>query len=522
MTKDVAQYSQIDRRQFVEVCVGSLALAAVGCGRGKNRGDFRSSTLIIAYHGGADVLKPDMTNAERLVFLPLMVWNSRGELEGRLAHRWEHSADYREWTYHLRTDVRWHDGVPVTAHDVAFSLSLFSHPDVLILPADAVESVAVHDDSTLTVRSRRGSRLYNVSVVYYPKHRLQHLDRSTLTQWDFWTNPVGNGPYRLVRYVPETMMEFEVNPDYYRRKPKIERVVLKFAGDNPPLTELLSGSVDVIPEANAAQLPKLAKDPRFRVYQNLTDAASWALFWNADNPLFRDVRVRRALTLAIDRDDLRQVVNFGPEIPIVDGPFPPQRLRRGDVPEPLPYDPEQARSLLNEAGWLDRDGDGMREREGRVFRFTALAIGMSPVREMAIYVQDRLRRIGVDMSIQRMENATVRALVKSGRFEAAFSFLEHGAAWLRQHFGPPFPIGYRNSELVGLLDQVSATAAPDVEDRAFRRIAEIFRTDVPATFLFLGNRTIVAHKRLRGLIRPWGADPLVHMEELWLEDESQQ
>ncbi|MGQ0732278.1 MAG: ABC transporter substrate-binding protein [Acidobacteriota bacterium] len=506
-----ARLAAIRRRRLLQM----LALTVAGCGRAADRASHHASTLTIAYSSGAETLVPDATAAERLIFLPLLARNAHGELEGRLAERWEHSADHREWTYSLRPGIRWHDGVPVTAHDVAFSLELFTHPDVGIAGPDWFESIIVHDDRTITVRCRVAARRYNVDVVHYPKHRLQHLDRATLTQWDFWTNPIGNGPYRFVRYIPETMMEFEANPDYYRGRPRIERVVLKFAKE-AALTDLMSGAVDAIPEANPAQLPRLAGDPRFRVYHRFGGPSSWAIFWNLNLPLFRDVRVRRALTLTIDREELRQTVNIAPEIPIVDGPFLLDQLRRGDVPAAGRTDPDEARRLLEDAGWRDDDGDGLRERDGQVFRFTAAVISLSPVWEMAVYVQARLRRIGVDMRIQRMENATVRALVPSGRFEAAVSFLSNGE--LRSQFGPPFPTGYRNSELVALIDRVESTADPAVEAEAIRRIAEIFRDDVPATFLIPGNRAIVAHRRLRGLSSPWRADPLPSMEELWIEE----
>ncbi|MHC4489773.1 MAG: ABC transporter substrate-binding protein, partial [Planctomycetota bacterium] len=100
--------------------------------------------------------------------------------------------------------------------------------------------------------------------VYYPKHLLENLDPKEFTSWKFWTEPVGNGPYRYVRHVPRTMIELEANPDYYRGKPKIERLVLKFGGY--PLTELMSGNVDCI-DISSLEAIKLADDPRFRVYQ---------------------------------------------------------------------------------------------------------------------------------------------------------------------------------------------------------------------------------------------------------------
>ena len=100
-------------------CVCVLALTAVGCGRGGDRTPSRGSTVIVAYPYGEKDMNPVVDEVSKfLVFLPLLAENEKGELEGRLAERWEHSPDYREWTFHLRPGVRWHDGTPVTAHDV--------------------------------------------------------------------------------------------------------------------------------------------------------------------------------------------------------------------------------------------------------------------------------------------------------------------------------------------------------------------------------------------------------------------
>ena len=199
------------------------------------------------------------------------------------------------------------------------------------------------------------------------------MDPERLTEWDFWTRPVGNGPYRFVRLEPETMMEFEANPDFYMGKPRIERVILKFSLD-AGLTELLGGYVDAIPSFPPASLPTVRGDSRFQVYYSLGDdgASTQAIYWNNDNPLFRDPRVRRALTLAIDRRELIGFLGLPDDVPLVDGPLTPDQYQRGELPEPLPYDPVRARALLDSAGWRDQDGDGVRERDGRQFQFTAL------------------------------------------------------------------------------------------------------------------------------------------------------
>ena len=217
---------------LILACVCLVALAGIHCGGGEDRAYSRGSTVIISYCCGKEALNPSHAmDAINLVFLSLATHDPQGRLMGRLATSWEHSPDYREWTYQMRTDVRWHDGVPVTAHDIAFTIDLMRTHWDLDYGAGAFESVTVHDDSTVTIRSGHRRRGYQTSMVFYPKHLLEHLDPELLTEWDFWTRPVGNGPYRFVRLAPETMMEFEANPDFYMGKPRIERVILKFSLD---------------------------------------------------------------------------------------------------------------------------------------------------------------------------------------------------------------------------------------------------------------------------------------------------
>src|SRR5258706_16480961 len=102
-----------------ELVAGAIAPGLVWCRRSKQARD--SSTITVLYGGGPEtVLDPVYMKGKFLVFMPLAAWNSRGELEGRLAEQWEHSPDFRTWTVRLRDGIRWHDGVPVTAHDMKF------------------------------------------------------------------------------------------------------------------------------------------------------------------------------------------------------------------------------------------------------------------------------------------------------------------------------------------------------------------------------------------------------------------
>ena len=154
-------FRRIGRRQFMQMCAGSLALATAACGRRGDQARVKRSTITLLNENDERDLGPEYDDPPKfLVFLPLVTSNAKGELEGRLAQSWEHSPDYRTWTVHLRKDVRWHDGVPVTAHDVKFTMDLYMHPAVLLVPPGAY-AVTVLDDSTYTITHHRrvhGSR----------------------------------------------------------------------------------------------------------------------------------------------------------------------------------------------------------------------------------------------------------------------------------------------------------------------------------------------------------------------------
>jgi peptide/nickel transport system substrate-binding protein len=474
----------------------------------------------VSYCCGDEVLSPihDM-NAKLMVFEPLLKRDSAGTLVGRLARSWEASPDYREWTYHLRTDVRWHDGVSFTAADVAFTIEImdtFEDPDYR-----GFEAVTVHDDSTITIRSSRAVHDYQDWMVFYPKHLLEDLDTANLGDWLFWRRPVGNGAYRFVRLEPETSMEFEANPDFYLGAPEIGRVILRFSLD-AGVTELLSGGVDV------AQLhpAPVRGDPRFRVY-HVWYPSSWVIYWKADRPPFDDAWVRRALGLALDRREITRAAGIPDEVPLIDAPYTPDQIRRGEYSESLPPDPDRARSLLAEAGWRDTDGDGLLDRDGMPFRFTAnirsrSSENMQGLESLGVLVQSQLRAIGIEMELLTVDPAVIFDRLESGDFEAVFQFLRPHPAqpWLRRHgLGTGGAMGYANPRLAALFGEIERTPVPAMEDSLYREVAEIFRRDAPVTYLHPMVRFTVAHRRVLGLASPSRADPVAYVDELRLAED---
>ncbi len=517
------------RSAFAGACF--LVVALGGCGRGHDHERARDSSITVLTLGDERDLGPAEDRPSKfLVFLPLVARNAKGELEGRLAESWEHSPDYRTWTIHLRKDVHWQDGVPVTAHDIKFTMDLLSNPDAG-WESPGAYSVTILDESTYTVTYHQGADGSPLDdyTVYYPKHLLEKLDPKKFYEWEFWTQPVGDGPYRYVRHVPKTMIELQANPNYYRGKPKIERVVLKF-GDtfaSGSVTELLSGNVDAVDFVNWTNVLKLAGDPRFRVYDSVEPLGIIkAILWNHRYSMFRDPRVRRALTLAINRQELQQVLSYPEKIPIFDVPYAPDQLLRRELPEPLPYEPEQAKRMLDEAGWRVADGDRIRHKGGKRFHFTALVPSLFGADKAAVYIQAQLGQVGIQMDIANLDREAGLERLKTGEFEAAIFAISpwvEGDRGYQAFFGEHSLIGYSNPRVLTLLEKAAATSDPDEADRVYRELWPIFEADVPVTFYSPAVFGTIARRRVRGLDScPHRGDVLWCMENLWLDDRGDQ
>lgn len=508
-------------RGLVPLCIAVPLALSGGCGpAGGPRSD--PSTLSIAYCCGDDVLNPMMdTNARMLVFLPLARYDERGELEGRLAKRWEHDDDYRVWVFHLRTDVVWHDGVPVTARDVVFTIRLWSHPDVGWYGAAGVEDARAPDDSTVVIRYREPTDPLTIIpwLVYYPKHLLEDLDPVGFYDWPFWSRPVGDGPYRFSRATPATSMEFEANDRHFEGRPSIDRIVLRFVA-GAGSTELLGGGVDILTEVAPRQAAELAEDPRFRAYYSMSTGTSLAVYWNQGVPLLSDARVRQALGLAVDRSELRAILGFPAEIPILDGPVSLRQLARRRTPEPAAYDPAEAARRLALAGWVDTDGDGILDRDGEPLRLTLLVPSTPPHSEIAIPLQAMLRRVGVDLEVQSLEGGTVFQRTENGDFDAAVRSTGNPLDWLERYFGRGSRLGYDGAEAHDLIGRLATVADPDGREALLARLTEIFRRDAPALFLFPTAEFVVARQEVAGLSSPWRAQPALYADELSLVHDS--
>ncbi len=477
--------------------LAALMIATVfgACFSGERAGDDDFDTLTIDYAGDADLLGPGYDDLPKfLVFLPLARWDNAcrsGEHVG-LAERWEFSPDRRQLTIYLRRDVRWHDGVPVTARDIEFNVNLWRHPDVDWYGAWGVDSVRVIDDYTVTLfRDEPGTLALLDWDVYYPKHLLEGLDPAEFFLWEFWQHPVGNGPYRYVSHDPETHIEFEANPDYYEGEPAIKRVIITLA-EVPGLVRMRSGETDW-GEADPLDAAPFAEDEDFNVYYG-GGLAPVRIVWNVRNPLFSDKEIRQALTMAIDRRALAQALGLPDDTPITDGTYSSCQYSRREFPRAWPYDTTAARRILEAKRWRDTDGDRVLDREGQPFQFSTI---VSPRRERAgIFVQDQLARIGIHMEVQMLDYSATAERFNAGDFAAIIPRLPQLDFRIG---GPESPNGYRNARVQELVTGIQEAFDGDARERMYRELSDIYYDEIPGTFLYPRLRAQVARRWLRGV-----------------------
>jgi len=335
-----------------------------------------------------------------------------------LARAWEVSEDETELTFHLRDDVYWHDGELTTAYDVEFTFlratdpaTGFPNPSFFQYFRQGRAGVEVVDSFTVRFSFERPHADFMDpwrTIGIMPRHLLEDVPPSELAQHPFGTVcPVGNGPFRFVSHDPGAQWIFEANPafpDGLGGRPFLDRYVYRVIPESATLlAELLTGGVDVYVSLLPHYATRVREDPNLDMVTFPYRVVFFA-GWNQRVPKLSDARVRRALTVGTNRrqilEGLREgqgvVANTG--VPLTHWAFDPS------LADSLPYDPDQARALLTEAGWEDRDGDGIREDErGNPLAIEILFNTNQERQEVAEIMQAQLREVGVDLQPLELE-----------------------------------------------------------------------------------------------------------------------
>ncbi|MDX1576874.1 MAG: ABC transporter substrate-binding protein [Gemmatimonadota bacterium] len=498
---------------------GALALAA-GCGPEPAPPEAR--TLVLGYGSELQTLHPLVStdqNANELIysllFTPLVTYDSTYTVRPWLARSWELSPT--DVVFQLRDDVRWHDGEPVTAEDVKFTYDRAVDPRVASplgsVYLGRVESAEVLGPHRIrfTFREPHAAPLENFFWPPVPRHRLADVPPEEIARGDFGRAPVGSGPYRLVSWDIGQGLEFRAVsafPEELGGPARIERVAYRIIPEPATrLAQLRRGAIHL----DGPIAPADAE--RARAMENVEVISfPWRQFtyvgWNTRRAPFREAEARRALAMAMDRGELLRAVARGRGRP-ASSVIPPWHPYDPGL-EPLPHAPDSAAAVLERLGWIDADGDGVRERNGEELAFDLLASNSNPLLgDLAQVIQSQLAAVGVGVRVRLLEWQTVLGMHRERDFDAVLT------NWVLDHFRvDPRALfhssqvaiersanrgSYADPEADSLMERGSTTLDDEEAAAIWRRFAEVLQEDQPVTLLFWNDELAAVRSELEGV-----------------------
>lgn len=334
-----------------------------------------------------------------LLFNGLTETDTSGTVRPELATRWNISDDKRHYTFFLRDDVLWHDGEPFSAEDIAFTIRVMQdsafNGNLPALELWRTVEVQVLDPTTIRFSLPEevtpfAPFLSFTSFGILPRHLLTGIPVADLPDADFSHSPIGTGPWRIVPNQGAQLV-LEPNSAYFGQPPVLDRLILRFYDDLPTTIQALNeGQVMGVAEVEPQELAKLLEDPSLAVYSSLRSGYT-AIFCNQRHPLFQSQPVREALLLGLDRQGIVNDVLNGQAIVAHSFLMPTHWAYEPNLPR-YTYQPDKASDLLEQEGWIDRDDDGYREKNGQPFEFTVLTIGSD--RRLVRIVEEVTRQWG--------------------------------------------------------------------------------------------------------------------------------
>jgi peptide/nickel transport system substrate-binding protein len=453
-------------------------------------------------------------------------------LSPQLASSFDWSPDHKTLTFHLREDVVWSDGVPVTADDVRWTWQAQVHPDVAWNSAymkDHITDVEVVDPHTVRFHF---THPYAKQILdaneggILPKHAWEKLPFSKWRESSDWflQNLVVDGPFKVASWQPGQDVVLARNERYYRKdRPWLDKVVIRNTPDAASqITQLFSGDSDFVSQVQPGDIERIEADPRLDLIRYWF-RSFMSVVWNIRDPRFADADVRRALTLAIDRQTIVDTLFPGgmgrvAVSPIVQGVWASDRTLK-----PLPYDPAQARRILEARGWKDTDGDGVLDKGGKPFSFVLLTnAGNQQRNDAAVMIQDQLRKVGIRVEPRVVEFNSMLVSATHGSFETMiFGFVIDTSLDMTGQFGSKSTQkgnfgAYKNPEFDRLMAE--AMSKPDIRDAKplLDRIQQIIHHDQPVTFLWESQRLSAVNRRLHD-VKPNVLFSLFNLEDWWVE-----
>ena len=476
-----------------------------------------------------------------MVFEPLNKVDPEGQPIPALAMDWE--RDDLTYTFYLDDRAKFHDGEPVTAHDVEFTFKTFMHPDYDGVRAsnfmeidgaeeyragetDEVPGIRVIDDHTIEIELRSLYAPFLVQTTIFgivPEHILGEYEVSELSGIEFNQDPIGSGPFEFEEYSDDEFARVSYFDDYRTGRPYLDEIVIRYVDDQALVMMIERGEVDYA-NPPGENFDRFAEMDNITLHQSIRDGFGYiGLNVEADTPV-GDQAVRQAMAHGINRAGFQEVVMSGLAV-TSNSPISQASWAYTDDLNPYEYDPDRAQEILEEDGWEMND-DGIYERNGELLEFTMSASsGSEFIDQLMALAQDNLNEIGFDVSIERMEFNTMTDQIDDGELSTWFMGWSFGAdpdpysVWHSE--GDWNRTNWSNERADELIEMARQTLDQVERREYYVEFQQIWNEDMPYIPMYADIYLHVMNERVRGflpdpgVVSPFGRGH-TEMKNLWI------
>jgi peptide/nickel transport system substrate-binding protein len=498
---------------------GGMAVVAV-------TSDFQAFNPVVNTHATTDDV------IRFMLFTPLIQYDEKLNARPWLAQSWELSDT--SVVFHLRNDVKWHDGQPVTAEDVKFTFDLAKDTTTASLIGSAylglVKSATVIDPYTIRFgfTAPHAQALDDFWWAPIPRHLLKDTPPTQLSQAPYNRQPVGSGPFRFAAWKPNETLTLEANtafPAGLGGRPRLDRVVFRIIPEPTTMvTELVNGTTDVIGWTLQPDQAVQVQGQAGLQLRHFPSREFTYLAWNGTREPFNDPAVRRAMGMAIDRASIIKGLMRGFAVPAA-GMIPSWSPMSSQAPAPA-FDVNGAKQALAAAGWTDGNRDGVVEKNGKPLRFVLMVNSANRThQDMAQVLQQELKAIGAQVEVRTQEFQTMLRQFKARDYDAVI------ANWSLDTFKvDPTPLfscaearvkasanrtGYCNPRADALMEQGLRSTDPAQAKQTWAQYSQILQQDQPVTFLFWSEDMAGLGPRLQG-VQMDARSKLANVRDWWI------
>lgn len=435
--------SMLDRRALLKLgAAGAAALAVPTASATAQDKPKRGGTITIGRNHDADTLYPGRSTGLSAIATNLLLYDGlvlhdfQMKIRPALAERWETSADGLTWTFHLRKNVKFHCGAPLTAQDVKDHFDRWIDPKEAFPTRAKVASLAetrVVDEHTVVCKLKNPTLVFlnNVSQTEWSYASIPHAKHVAQYGQDYGVVPAsvcGTGPFRLKDWSKDDRMELVRHDGYAWGSPAydntagpwIDRIVFRtLPEDAARAAELEAGGIDLDIDVSPQHIARL--EGRGVKVTSIPRLSSNHIGFNVEKEVFKDARVRKAVAHAVNRQEIVQFVMKGQADvshgflhPLVQGASTKEQMR----PFMADFGLDKSRQLLTEAGWTPGAG-GMRQKDGKPLSAT-LYVFTELHERIVTPVQAQLRQVGFDLQLKRLEAAAFTSATRAGEHDARF------------------------------------------------------------------------------------------------------